>query len=97
MYIVVFYMMTDNTRSVLKGTTKAMGLYQQVMAQNLVCSWVVMGGLSYYFAFALDMGLFGIWLAKLISDSLVSVCYTKTLSDTNWYVLAQKEHDRMFN
>ena len=31
MYVVFLFMLTDSTRGVLKGTTKAMGLYQQVM------------------------------------------------------------------
>lgn len=56
----------DCIKGILRGTTKAMGLYRDMLCQNIINYWILNFGMMYILAFKLKYGLQGIWMAKVI-------------------------------
>lgn len=79
----------------MRGTIQGLGLQAYCWVINLVCCWIVNFTLIYYFAFKLKMGLYGIWLAKLILEVVVASSMQVLVSSTNWDELAKIANQNM--
>lgn len=86
--VVLIYILADSIKGVYKGTSKALSLYKQVIAQNMFCSFAVNLCMVYYLAFHCKFGLTGIWAGKLIGDIVNIFFYNQLIEKLDWESLS---------
>jgi Na+-driven multidrug efflux pump len=80
--------MPDSFRSNLRGVIKALELQQRIVWVHIIGSGFLNTALIYFFAFYLDLGLEGIWIAKIIMELYLNVCYLWVIHTSDWYQIA---------
>jgi len=91
--IFLFNFLPDNSRSVLRGVVKALGMQMRVMDVHIV-QLVINVFANWYFPFYLGMGLWGIWIAKTITDTFLFLAYVLKIYLENWDKVAKESVER---
>ena len=59
----------DSYKGMLKGLITSLALQKQTILINFIGQWVLFLAMQIFFAFYLDLGLTGIWIAKVTMET----------------------------
>ena len=74
----------DCYKGMLKGVVKALGIQNKAVYLNLSGHWIVNLSLVYVFAFYLNKGIIGFWLAKLVLEIYIFSSYLIMIQMQDW-------------
>jgi len=74
----------DCYKGMLKGIIKALGIQTKAAYINISGHWCINITLQLYLGFHLNMGLEGIWIAKVINEFYIAAMYIIVLRVTDW-------------
>ena len=69
MTVMCFNTLPEVFKGYLNGVFKAFGMQSKAMVINLSGCWIIQSILVWLFAFEMDMGIRGIFLAKIIMET----------------------------
>ena len=78
----------------LKGVVKALGRQQKAVYLNLSGHWIVNLSLIYLFAFYLNLGIIGFWLAKLVLEFYIFTTYLIMIQMQDWEKIMFESKER---
>lgn len=78
----------------LKGVIKALGRQNKAVYLNLSGHWVVNLSLVYLFAFRLNLGIIGFWLAKLVLEIYICSAYLIMINMQDWEKIIYESKER---
>ena len=87
MSCIVWYMINlipDSARGQLRGVIKGLGLQSEIIMIHLLCQGIFSVFLTWQLAFKMELGLSGIWISKIIGDSIVTLYYIYLLYSADW-------------
>ena len=84
----------DCYKGMLKGIIKALGIQNKAAYINISGHWCINITLQLYLGFHLNMGLEGIWIAKVVNEFYIAAMYIIVLRITDWDEKAQAALDR---
>ena len=95
MWIVALNLCIDTIKGVFRGTSKALGIFKNVLAQNIACNWVLNFTAIYVLCFYFKYGLTGLWISKVISETVAALLYFITISKQDWDEIGLKVKNRI--
>ena len=75
-WLFVFNMFPDMYKGMLKGIIMALGIQYKCVYVHIVTHWMIYPTGVWYFAFHRQMGVVGIWTAKIILEWSIFTLYT---------------------
>ena len=90
----VIYLISLNTfpdcfKGMLKGVIKALGLQKKCVYVNISGHWFINLTLQYLLAFHFELGLKGMWIAKVILEFYICVMYYIIVYQADWQKMSQ--------
>ena len=89
MFILMLNLFPTLYRCMLYGTLKALGIQKKAVYIHLFCQWIVFMFLIWLFAFYLEWGLKGMWIAKISLEWIILIAYTILIKFADWEKLSQ--------
>merc|ERR1712166_1266991 len=74
----------DCYKGMLKGVIKALGIQNKAVYINISGHWCISVTLQLYLGFKLNMGLEGLWIAKVVNEFYIALAYIIVLRITDW-------------
>ena len=93
-WIISFNTFPDCYKGMLKGIIKALGVQKYCAYINISGHWCINLTLQYYLGFYLEMGLKGLWLAKLVNEFYIMVMYSLLTAYTDWDRISTEARNR---
>ena len=76
------------------GMVQALALQKKVLVCNFGSYWIVLPACLYFFAFYLEMGLLGIWLAKVVMGIFYFLSMSYVIENLDWEASALESQKR---
>ena len=94
LWLISFNTFPDLYKGMLKGLIGALGLQHKAVWINFVAQWLINLSLQWYFALHLQMGLTGMWIAKVIMETCVFLGFNALIYITDWQKISQESKER---
>lgn len=94
-WMLSFNVFPDCFKGMLKGVIKALGIQSKVIPLNLTGHWGINLTLQWYLGLHLNMGIQGLWIAKLILEWYIFGTYFLLVSCQDWAKISQKSVERL--
>mmetsp|Transcript_24789 Transcript_24789/g.38585 ORF Transcript_24789/g.38585 Transcript_24789/m.38585 type:complete len:86 (-) Transcript_24789:51-308(-) len=78
----------------LKGIIKALGIQNKSIIVNLTGHWFINLTLQWYFAFHLNLGILGLWIAKQFLEFYIMTAYIMLINVQDWESISVESHER---
>jgi MATE family multidrug resistance protein len=85
----------DMIQGYLQGPIKALGLQGRVLPFNLTAYWFINVPFAYIFAFTLDMGLEGCWLAMICGQIFMVLTQFSVIMCADWHKAVEESQKRL--
>lgn len=94
-WLLLFNIYPDLYKGMLKGIIKAKGIQKKAAKVHLLTHWGIFPTLTYLFAFRMELGIVGLWLAKIGLECSLVVCYTLIINSVSWAESAEQAQRRI--
>ena len=92
--LIVMNIFPDLFKGMLKGVIKALGIQYKAVYVHIFCHWGVFVGLTYLFAFHYNLGIAGLWYAKICLEWSIVSFYTFIIYNSDWEQIAKDAQER---
>ena len=89
-YWLLFDLVPDMNKGMLKGVIYALGIQQKAVYIHIFTHWMVYPSCLYFFALHHNLGISGLWLAKICLECVIVTLYLAAISFSDWDLIAAK-------
>jgi Na+-driven multidrug efflux pump len=89
-WLISFNTFPDGFKGMLKGVIKALGIQDKCVYVNITGHWFLNLTLLYLLPFYFEMGILGMWTAKLVLEWYIFIVYYLMISLQDWDKIVNK-------
>jgi Na+-driven multidrug efflux pump len=78
----------------MRGVVKALALQKSVIWINLFGCWILNSMMAWLFAYHLNYGVVGLWIARIILEIFIYISFSSLVYLKDWNVIIQESLQR---